>query len=149
MPIAQDVVDAIAADLDANAALATHTTVKYRRPRAILPADCPLLVVWLSGKGNAPQTTQRYDGEIVVGVSWHEQTVQEAQTLARDNTVALALLTALDKIEARVRHYGLNGIGVLAAWQVLPGDVLYLPPEMEQGLTEGYALEVNVRVTEG
>lgn len=144
----QQIIDGIALDLDTYAGLPDHSTIKYRRPRAILPADCPMLVCWLLGKSPRPLTTERFDSEISIGVSWHLETIVEAQTLERDTDKSIELIDALERIEDRVRLLAANGVDVDAAYQVLPGEVAYLPPEMQQGLTEGYALEVNVRVTE-
>lgn len=148
MSTAKSIVDALATDLNNNANLGTHSTVKYRRPRAILPADCPLLVVWLQSKSPTPVTTEFFDGEISIGISWHVESVQEALTLQNDEATATALIDALEKVEGRIRYLAKNGLGVGAAWDVRPGESLYLPPEMAQGLTEGYAQEAIVTVTE-
>lgn len=148
MSLAKDIIDAIATDLNANADLPSHGTVKYRRPRAILPEDCPLLIVWLQTKNPTPVTTEYFDGEIGVGISWHIESVQEAVTLQNDEATATTLIDALEGIEGRIRHLARNGLGVGAAWDVRPGESLYLPPEMAQGLTEGYAHEATVTVQE-
>lgn len=145
---AKAIVDAITTDLNANAGLPTHDTVKYRRPRAIMPDDCPLLIVWLQQKIPTPVETENFDGTISVGVSWHVEAVDEALTLQNDDATATALIDALERIEGRIRYLAKNGLGVEAAWNVAPGESLYLPPEMAQGMTEGYATETLVTVTE-
>lgn len=148
MSLAKDVVDAITTDLNASAGLPSHSTIKYRRPRAILPDDCPLLIVWLQTKQPTPVETQNFDGEMSIGISWHVESVEEATTLVNDEATATALIDALERIEGRIRHLAKNGLGVGAAWQVIPGESLYLPPELAQGLNEGYATEALVTVTE-
>lgn len=143
----QSIIDALVTDLNSSASLPAHSTVKYRRPRAIMPEDCPLMVVWLLGKAPTPKTTEWFDSQISIGVSWHEETVADAETLMTNEEVAVTLMNARSKIEARVR--ALAKVGLSDAWEVVPGISQFLPPEMQQGLTEGYALEVITRVTEG
>lgn len=147
----QRVVKAIAADLEANAGLPPHLLVRYRRPRAILPADCPALVVWLVLMEQVARTTEWFDGTITVGISWHEEAVVEAQTLAENEGLSLRLIEALSLIRARLRVLSRTGLvdpATAEAWQVLPGAVQYLAPEAAQGLTEGYVLEATVDVVE-
>jgi hypothetical protein len=144
----KDVIDAVTLDLDTHAGLPKHATVRYRRPRAIMPDDCPLLVVWPITKSPTPQTTEVFDSVIQVAASWHVETVEEAQTLIDDEALSLELINAIEMIEARIRHMSINGIDVEQAWEVLPSDVLYLPPEMQAGLVEGYHASIVVRATE-
>lgn len=144
----QLVIDAVATDLEEDGELVAHTLVKYRRPRAITPDMCPLMVVWLIYKSQRPQTTTRFDSTLTVGVSWHEESVDEAYTLINDQATALALLEARGKIEARLRLLATTGLGVGNAWELTPGDSAFIPPEMAQGLTEGYVIQANVRLSE-
>lgn len=138
----------MATDLDANAGLPSHLLVKYRRPRAVRPEDCPLLCVWLQDKTTNPQTTERFDSVLVVGISWQVEAVQEAVTLVEDDAVAEALIDALERIEERIRVWSREGVGVLEAWQITPSGAEYLPANLQQGLVEGYAVGVRVEVTE-
>ena len=142
------VIDAIAADLEDNGDLVAHNLVKYRRPRAITPAVCPLMVVWLISKVSHPESNVRFGSDLTVGVSWHEETVAEAQTLINNEATARALLDARGKIEARFRELARIGLGTENAWELLPGGSAFLAPEMAQGLTEGYVLQANVRLSE-
>jgi hypothetical protein len=144
--VAKRLVDEIAADLATNAGLPAHTVAKYRRPRAILPDDCPLLCVWLEAKTPTPRTTKWFDSAMTIGVSWHEESVAEVETLVLDEDVALALMSSLEKIEARVRVLAAQGL--TDAWEVLPGESRYLGPEMQQSATEGFALAIEARLTE-
>jgi hypothetical protein len=150
-PVEQRIVSALANDLEDNAGLPSHLLVKYRRPRAILPADCPMLVVWLLFDRPAPLETETFQTVATIGISWHEETVEEAAKLSNDSEVSLALISALSKIKARLRALasaGLTDPAVGEAWQVLPGETAYLSPDMAQGLVEGYALEAIVDLTE-
>lgn len=148
MTVEIDVIDALVADIEANADLPEHNTVKYRRPLAIVPEDCPLLVVWLVIGRPTRSTNVTFDSVLTVGVSWHVETVEQAQTLIEDPAKSAELLVALGKIRARVRELSRTTLGVEHAWEVLPSDTTYLPPEMQQGFTEGYGHEVLVQVTE-
>lgn len=144
--VARNLIDALAGDLESNAGLREHRTVKYRRPRIILPEECPLLVVWLEAKVPTPKTTVWFDSAITIGVSWHEETVDEVTTLIDNEDISISLMESLERIEERVRVLARDGMS--DSWQVLPGESRYLSPELQQGLTEGYALAVEARVTE-
>jgi len=151
MTVTRELIDAIAADLDAESGLPRHQTIRYRRPIAILPEDCPLLVVWLMEKDSAPQTTVRFDSVLRLGVSWHEETVEQAKTLVVDEEAASSLMDAIEAIEARARSWATSGLtnGPDGAWELLPRRVEYIPPgEGSTGLTEGYGLMVEARITE-
>jgi hypothetical protein len=150
MSLSRDIVLALAADLDANASLDPHSTVKGRRPRAILPEDCPLLVIWLDNKRPSPATTERFDGIITIGISWHEEAVEEAETLIDDEDLSWRLAENIERIEGRIRYLSRAGLGsLLNPWQLLPGAMdLVGPLPQKEGLVEGYALEVTAEVTE-
>ena len=151
--LAKSIIDKIAEDLETNGGLAEHFTVKYRRPRAILPMQCPLLVVWLVRKQPTPLTTEMFDGNVIVGCSWHQATIDEAQQTptgiaARNTETGEEMMAAIGKIEERMRYLAKNGIGLQECWEVLPGEVSYVSPEMSQGLTDGYEMAVICKVTE-
>lgn len=145
-PLAQRIIDNIAADLDQR--LPAHVTVRYRRPVVILPTDCPLLCVWLDNKVVAPQTTENFDSVFVIGVSWHREAVEKVETLVRDPELQVRLLNELQLIEDRIKVWARDGIGVHEAWQVLPDGVQYAGGIPQSAMVEAYALGVSVRVTE-
>lgn len=146
----QRLVDFFADDLDAH--LPDHETFRYRRPPVILPENCPALVVWLSQERPTPKTTNAFDSEIMVGTSWHEEVVSQAQSLEPDEEKATALFDSLTIIKARIRAWAVD-IPIHEAYQVLPGLVSYIEPRLganlDTGLTEGYSANVLVSVTEG
>lgn len=145
MTLGKDLVKVLADDITANVSLAPHTVVKGRRPRKILPEDCPLLVLWLDNKRPRPVTTERFDGIITIGVSWHEAAVEEAETLVDDEELSWRLTDSIEAIEARVRVLSRLGLPpLLGPWQLLPGETT----PIQGGLVEGYALEVTAEVTE-
>lgn len=147
MSVDIDLIDVIADALEASA-LPEHGLVKYRRPKAILPEMCPLLVVWVRYKEPARGTTTWYDSTITVGVSWHEESVEEAETLTPDEILSTSLLDNLDIIQTAIRDLCNSGSGVDEAWQMLPGFVSYMEPRRETGLSEGYTCDVVINVTE-
>lgn len=147
MSVVKDLIDALAEDLD-NSDLPDHGTVRYRRPRVINGKDCSLLVIWLQTKQPRPETTELFDSLVTIGVSWHEKTVKEVETLKNNDDISAALIDALETIEARIRIASRDGLGVDNVYEILPGDSLYLPSGMQQGISEGYAIEVLARVTE-
>lgn len=148
--LARRLVVALASDLDKMGGLDEHNTIAGRIPPAIMPEMCPLMVVWLDTKVPRPQTSVWFDGAISIGVSWHEAVVEQAETLVEDLDVQFALMDALDRIEARVRTLASEGFSTISeVWQVLPGEVRYLAPELQEGLVDGYAIEVVVYATEG
>lgn len=143
----QRIIDALVDDIEASAGLPIHTVVRYRRPRAVLPEELPMLVVWLASKETTPITTIRFSSTIQVGVSWHEQSVEEAETLVQDTSIGLALMTNIALIEDRVRAIETaGGLPVPEAQEMLPSGTVY--ETLQDGLVEGYALSVLVRVTE-
>lgn len=147
MSLEQTLIDEIVTDLNNNAGLPAHQTAKYRRPRFIMPDDCPLLVVWLIAKQPSPITTERFDAAISIGASWHEEVVEELETLVQDDAKALALIDARAAIEDRAR--ALSVTGLTGSWEIYPGASEYMPPENEEAMTEGFAVEIIARVTEG
>jgi hypothetical protein len=143
-------IDSVVEDLNDNGDLPEHGTVKYRRPRVILPEDCPLMVVWLILDEPTPQTTKRFDTGWRIGVSWHEQAVDEAKTLTVDEALSLALIDAVEKIKARFRAIATGGLAdVPEAYEFLPGSTRYLAEELAQGLTEGYVTELLAATIDG
>lgn len=145
--LAQDLIDELVVDLDTNGNLPSHKTVPYRRPRVIMPEDCPLMVVWLVTKDPTGVTNAEFHGNITLGISWHEETVEEAETLINDPATAIALMDAQSKIEARLRALAVAGLA--ATWELTPGPSTYLSADMSDGLVEGYLLTATARVTEG
>ena len=147
MSLDKDIIVALADDMDANAGLPPHTTYPGRPP-ALQPDQCPALVVWLDGKRPTPVTTEWFDAIYTIGLSWHEASVEQAETLVSDQDLKWSLSEARDKIEDRIRKLAKAGIGVDAAWEVVPGESQYFGPPLQQGLTQGYAVEAIVKVTE-
>jgi hypothetical protein len=54
----------------------------------------------------------------------------------------------MDLIEQAIRTLSIDGWDVAGAYELVPGQTTYLEPLREAGLTEGYTLDVLVRVTE-
>jgi hypothetical protein len=144
--VEERVVEAIGLDLDLNAGLDAHDTLLYRRPRAVMPEDCPLLCVWWDSKDIDFLTTQKFHYSLAIGVSWQEETVEEAQTLMRDDVIARSLIRNIHKCEKRIEHIAINGWDIAPAWELLPQGTEYT--RMEEGLVEGYAFVVQVAVSE-
>jgi hypothetical protein len=152
----EQIIDALIDDVEANAELPGHLTVRYRRPPAITPEMCPVLVGWLLRKIPVPRTTAypgggHHSAVWVVGLSWHEAVVEEAVTLVEDVDAARSLSRARAAIEERIQVGSPGGVpGVLGAWEVLPGDSDYVwpDPELQTGLTEGYVVQAVIKVTE-
>lgn len=149
MNLARTAVEKIAERVEA-VGLPEHQHVLYRRPRTIQPGDCPLLVVWFIAKepNLTGGTTDRFDNVMRIGVSWHEETVDEAQTLIDNPEISVALMDALERIETASRKMSKDGLGDDRIYEVLPGASAYVPPEMEEGLVEGVVHEVLCRVSE-
>lgn len=147
MSLDRDIIEALATDMDANAALPVHTTY-HGRPPALKPDDCPALVVWLDSKRPTPVTTEWFDAIYTIGISYHEASVDQAETLVSDEELKWVLSEARGNIEGRLRALAQTGIGVDAAWEVEPGESQYFGPPLQQGLTQGYAVECIVKVTE-
>lgn len=146
----RDLIEAIHADLEANADLPDHETQLYLRPRAIIPEDCPLLVVWVID--DVPNlslgTTVTFDYTVSVGVSWHVQVTEDAETMVRNDEVVLDALAVLERIRNRIRVMSTDGIGVDACHEVLPGISTPNAPALATGLVEGYATSVLCSIVE-
>jgi hypothetical protein len=150
MGVVKALIEALADDLDNEAGLPEHQTIRKRRPRAIVPEDCPLLVVWLERTTRRGWTNMKQESNVSIGVSWHEESVDEAASLVDDETLSDKLIDAIELIEARVREIAREEITLAeGAWEITPGEGRYLPSDMQQGLTEGHAIVVEARVTEG
>jgi hypothetical protein len=143
----RDIIEGIADDLDANAGLPPHVTIRGRRPLAIQPDDCPVLVVWLDSKVAVPRTTVRFDADYTIGISWHEATVDEVESLVRDEDIGWTLSENREKIEDRLRYLATNS-PVASAWEMKPGESTYIGPLPNQGMVHGFAVEAIVSVTE-
>lgn len=146
-----DIIDAIAADINSNAELPNHTTVRYGRPLVVLPSDCPILCVWLLQKAMVARTTNYFDSSIAVGVSWQVWTEREVLTLKEDEARRRKTLKDMLRIQARIRYLGVHGLSeeIGAAYEFLPVGVDYTPPSsLDTGLVEGYAMTVHVNVQE-
>ena len=147
MSLAQDIIDRITDAVEA-IDLPEHTTIKYRRPKSILPEECPMLVVWLRAKTPTPVTTQWFDGTYTIGISWHQDSVDESETQEMDDDLSLDLMDRIGEIEAAIRGLSVTGWDLEDAWELLPGETVYGEPFRDSGVTEGYSLDVLVRVTE-
>lgn len=147
MSVAKAIIDAIAAKLE-TLPLPEHSLYLYRRPKALVPEDLPALVVWLRAKSPTPRTTVWFEGVYTVGISWHEEALDEATSLEADPELAVGLITRMEAIEAAIRELSVAGWDVPGAWELVPGDTTYLEPLRESAFSEGYTLDVLVRVTE-
>jgi hypothetical protein len=133
------------------AIVSPKTVKRYGRPRAVLPTDCPVLCVWMANKLRTPvETDPVHDARLVIGASWQIETIEEARTLVDDEANEIELLARMQDIERHVMKLAEDGWDVAGAWQITAGDSSYFrtPEGLEQGVTEGYALEVLVDVTE-
>lgn len=166
------IVDAMVQDFLDHGELDTHedgtlTVVKYRRPVAVFPSDCPMLCVWLLDKTFGQPTNLKSHDPISIGVSWQEEAVERAETLiapGEDEAQGYAateraesLIRNLKHLERRVRSLaGFDGyessphlVNVPELDMILPRDWDYLPPQaVDTGLVEGYAMTVEVTVVE-
>lgn len=147
MSLAQEIIDRLAEEIEA-LDLPDHDTVLYRRPKSILPENTPMLVIWLQGKVPNPVTTQWFDGLYTIGISWHQESVDESESQEMDTDLSVDLMDRIGQIEAAVRSLSITGWDVEGAWELTPGETTYSEPLRESGVTEGYALTVLVRVTE-
>lgn len=148
-----EIVDKLSAFLADNVDLPPYTLQKYRRPRAVLPDDCPLLTIWLVHKGMLAATTNNFDSRINIGISWQIDATDRATTLEEDEDAARDLLRQVGEIQHWIRYLGVHGWPegetISEAYEVLPLSVDYLPPmALETGLIEGYAMTVQVAVVE-
>ncbi len=126
-------------------------TIKYRRPRAILPENCPLLCVWVMRERIEPQTNTRYETTVWLGASWHEASVDSAETLQMNPERALSLMQAVSAIKGVTMRLGVSGWDVPGASEVWPTSVSWqgsMGNILDTGLVEGYAVEIQVRAKE-
>lgn len=144
-----DIMDALVAEVESQSpGLPTHTTVKYRRPVAVFPEDCPLLVCSPLQEALALRTTEWFDGTLLLGISWQEEAVQRATQLVEDPERAKQLVRNASLIARACRNIG-RRISPLPTVDVVhglyPTALNYLPgPEVETGLVEGYLVAVQV-----
>lgn len=154
MSLDSDIVDAIAEDLQTDTDLPTPKTLHlYLRPLALLPTQCPALVVWLEQELPilARGTTVRFEYEYTVGVSWHEATIQDAVTVRRSPETMRRLLDVKEIIRNRIHALAsgaLDPIRAPQAWSLMPGGSRYFQTPREEGLTEGFSFSVLVRTTQ-
>ena len=112
MTLAKDIIDGIADVLEA-LDLPEHNLHLYRRPKSLLPEDTPALVVWLRTKTPSPQTTVWFDGIYTIGVSWHEESVDEVLTQEASEHLSLSLMENMGKIEQAIRALDLGEVAIL------------------------------------
>jgi len=158
-PVEIRVIDALARELDL-AELPPHTTLRYRQPLAVMPSDCPLLTLWLIQKRYAAQTVAYYDSGLAIGISWQEEAIEQAETLVEDEDASRSLLRAMSIIEDVIFTVSINGLSVErveqedgrekdAVYAVKPLSIdLSAPAGVENGLVEGYAMTVEVDLTQ-
>lgn len=153
------IIDAIANDIENTADLPDHTVVKYERPWAVFPENCPLACYWLQRKVLAPMGTNRWDSAVIIGISWQWAAVEEMQTLVENPEHTKENLMVMGRIERRIKvlasMQGDPGVpmpiqfDVPEAYQVLPAEMDFIPPSsIETGLVKGYAMGVQVNVGE-
>lgn len=143
-------IDAIASDLEDNGDLPAHKLVKYVRPPAILPAQCPLLVVWYVVKAPLPEetTNARFGSVLAVSSSWHFATVEAAKNLRYGEEPALAL-DAISKIEQRIHALSRDRTGFPdEAYEMTPGLTRPEEPQMKNGLVHGWVVDAEIRLSE-
>lgn len=136
-------IDTLTNYIEANADLPDHNTVRKRAPRVIWPADCPMLLVVLSDKVRVTVATEGFDTALRLTVAWYENAVEDFETLDSDPDLSESLLLQSELIEAAVvqlakdRH-PLEGL----VYEVEPAGTSYQGQLLEEGLVEGYALDV-------
>lgn len=143
------IIDAITADLNNNAGLPKHQTVRYTRPVVVVPEDCPLLCVWLVGKRMTPRTTEDVDSIITIGVSWQVWVEETIATLQENPERSKDMLKVLASLQQRIRTIWREGWDIPEAYEIWPDSVDYVPSSsLETGLVQGYAMTVRVGVQE-
>jgi hypothetical protein len=156
------IIDALERQINASPHLAPHQTVLYKRPRAVLPGDCPLLAIFLIQKAFTAETVTYYDTALAVGVTWQEEGNEEVTTLVDEPDMAKSQLRAISAIEEVILRLSIEGLEVErvevddgtgreadAAYAVYPVGVdLSDPIQVEEGLVEGYAMTVEVDATQ-
>lgn len=145
-------VDALVDEIKNNAELSTpKSIVKYGRPVAVFPKDCPVLCVWLIGKAISPVTTNYVDGQISIGISWQVGAPDRVEQLKVNEERRRKTLKEMLSIQARMRWLHVHGFGatISECYELIPLGVDYLPPtSLETGLVEGYAMTVRADVQE-
>lgn len=140
-----DIVDALTDAIEENAAIPEHNVQKYERPAAVLPEDCPILVVWYLGKTFAPHTTNYFDERIAFGVSWQVSDVERAVTMQDQRERAMADLENIEQIEQALRDLSIQGWDIAPAYDMFPVSTDPEPPQtLETGLVRGYSILVQV-----
>jgi hypothetical protein len=149
---------AIAEDLE-TIGLPTHQLFVVRRPRYLGPDLCPALVIWLDddeplrGEGSG-QTTMRFPSRLSIGIAWHEESVNEAVTLQTDDDLSDSMLNARRMIKDRVLIWARDGIAGMVVGKpydqclIDVGRAGFFQTPEEEGLTEGYAVQVLVTQVE-
>ena len=89
-----------------------------------------------------------FDGIYTIGISWHQESVEETTTQEMDEDLSLDLMERMGLIEQAIRTLSVQGWTVPNAYEMVPGDTTYVEPLRESGLTDGYTLDVLVWVTE-
>jgi len=161
-PLEVRIVEALAQAVEASPELPPHQTVLFKRPRAVLPDNCPLLCLFLVQKVYTAETVVYYDDAIAIGITWQEESVTAAETLIDDPESAKSQLRAMSAIEEVIMGLSIDGLAVTqgemedgsgresdAVYAVYPvGIDLSEAPQTEEGLVEGYAMTVEVDATQ-
>lgn len=114
------VLSTLLTDLRNNAGLPALTTAIYgREPREVLPEETPALAVIWAGDQAGFLTTDQISEEVAIEIRYYEEAVVEAQTLIVDQTKAVSLIDAADKIFHRLITLWKAG-GFAGAWQLRP-----------------------------
>jgi hypothetical protein len=156
------IIDALEREVNKSPHLPDHGTVLYKRARAVLPSDCPLLQIFLVQKLTTAETVVYFDNAIGVGIVWQEEGVQEVTTLIDDPEAAKSQLRAISAIEEVIFRLGIDGLAVEPVevddgsgreadqtYAIFPVSIdLSEPVQVEEGLVEGYAMTVEVDVTQ-
>jgi hypothetical protein len=154
------IIDALERELNLSPSLPEHSTIKYKRARAVLPADCPLLQLFLVQKVFTAETNMYFDDALAIGITWQQEGVQEASTLIDDPELAKDMLRATSALEEVIFRLAMNGLEVERVededgremdnvYAVYPVSIdLSEPAQVEEGLVEGYALTIEVDATQ-
>jgi hypothetical protein len=153
MSIITDFCDALILELDESIALPDHNTLRYARPRGVLPQICPLLAVWYGGKvpafvttGDPMNPSANLMARFMIG--WWQEFTDEAKTLVMMEDRYSEMLNIVEQIERHVIGLGVrdlvdtNNVSV-PAWQI---SFAGSEPVSEEGLVEGYYVAVAAMV---